>query len=574
MLQIASGKLFSYPAQHKNELRGVLYTNIRFSDDLIETAAGNIAPTSALLDRSSIIYTTTELIESSPRGKNILHSRGIDPYMVEFSSIVSFALNAICTPDAALSSRLKSGRVSPVAHDSPKKLIRRFFDEDIWCNEDEVTLLKKFVSDLLSLNRKSYRAAIRAINTFVTGMHRLPDDQELSYTLLVASLESLAQNFDGHRSSWADLEDKKRLLIEKALEGAEPHTISQVKSAILEIEHVSLARRFRDFTISHLKPSYFREDAPLQVGPIARTELSGALIEAYRLRSKYVHNLLELPKQITLGNSFSEFVRIDGKTFLTFQGLSRLARHVIFEFVQHQPKTDKEPYDYKLEQPGVIRIQLSEEYWIGRAEGLSRNEGRIRLTGFLNQLTESLINPETVITDLRNMLVKAETLFPQMSPSQRLPFLAIYFMFNRVVSKNVRMSSFPEISKKYAHELDAPSVESMFTHLILEVTPEWSLETHKEMLQEYFRSCDRKSGIKVPRLLEAGITLVLADRYRLSKDMQEAKKWISFAVENHPGNRPLLELEQAFDAEKAIAWQELLLPKREPPADSALDETQ
>src|ERR1035441_6074259 len=100
MLQIASGKLFAREPGHRNELRGVLYTNLRLDREKpIETAVGRLLPTSTLRDAKTLVYELTELIEAPPHGPGLLVSHGMDPYLSEFAAIVSFALNVTCTPD-------------------------------------------------------------------------------------------------------------------------------------------------------------------------------------------------------------------------------------------------------------------------------------------------------------------------------------------------------------------------------------------------------------------------------------------------------------------------------------------
>ena len=44
MLQIASGRLFRGKSGRRNELRGVLYTNLRMYDRTLETGAGRLLP--------------------------------------------------------------------------------------------------------------------------------------------------------------------------------------------------------------------------------------------------------------------------------------------------------------------------------------------------------------------------------------------------------------------------------------------------------------------------------------------------------------------------------------------------
>ena len=69
--------------------------------------------------------------------------------------------------------------------------------------------------------------------------------------------------------------------------------------------------------------------------------------------------------------------------------------------------------------------------------------------------------------------------------------------------------------------------------------------------------------MKISRTLEAGLVLELAERYRIAGNMNRASELVSFAVENHPGNAALYELEQTFEAETALDWRCVLLPKPE-----------
>lgn len=562
MLQIKSGKLFTREPEHRNELRGILYTNLRLGrDEPIETVAGRLLPTSTLHDARALIYEGVELIEAQPHGPGVLVSHGADPYLGELAAVVSFALNVTCTPDPDLTSRLTSGRRGLAVNDPPGRVVRRVFDEQVWCQDTDADHLVKFVAQLIGLERKSYRVAMRAIRTYVTGLHRLADDLELAYTLLVASVESLAQDFDGHRAGWKDFDQAKRTKIDAALCGADADTAERVRAALLDIEHVSLARRFRGFTLAHLQPSFFRDEASAQDNPVGRAELPDALKEAYQLRSKYIHDLQELPRLLTLESSYRETASIDGVTMLTFQGLARLARHVIAEFVRRQPKVETESYDYNLKRPGIVRVEFAPEYWVWQVEGLTASEGRSRLEGFLDQLTNHLHRlPDARVTDLRDMLAKVEEMLPTMKAGDRRPFVALHLLFNRFASPEVRMATFESVQNKYGSDLEAPSIEGMLAHLVVGAPPRWALLEHEECHQEYFQKRDRKSGLRVPRTLEAGLTLALAERQRAAGSPDRARELIAFAVENHPGHAPLRALEESFHPANQLNWREILLP--------------
>lgn len=562
MLQINSGKLFNRGVGRSNHLRGVLHTNLRFGfEEKIETVAGRLLPTSTIQNSLSLVYELTEQIEAQAIGPGVLVSHGIDPYLQDFSAVTAFVLNATCTPNYDLARRLISGQRGLATHNSPQKLIKRTFDEQVWCQQREAVQLVDFVQQLIGLERKTYLAVMRSIRTYVTGMHRVADDLELAYTLLVASIESLAQDFDGHRSSWQDYDEKKRHLIDKALVGAEHGTINRVREALLDIEHTSLARRFRDFAIFFIKPSYFREETSGVDRPVGRSDLASVLNQAYRLRSGYIHNLQELPKILTLGHSYNETVCIDRTPYLTLQGISRLARHVINEFISRQPIVATESYDYSLERAGIVQVPLAPEYWVGRADKVNAGDGRARLEGFLEQLTAHVMGTQNAtITDLRPVLEKVETLFPKMKAKDRRSFIALYYLFNLLAPPESKMPTFEKIFNIYGKDLDQPSSESLIVHVVTGQSPTWDITSHSHALKEYFRLRDRKSGLRVTQVIETAMVLTLSERYRISGALDDAQKMLSFAVENFPGHTGLAQFEGAYDGQKPIDWKALLLP--------------
>lgn len=287
MLQIATGRFFAEGPRQINELRGVLYTNLRMNGrDPIVTDAGRLLATDNLHDAKTAIYELTERIEDPPRVPGAVASHGIDPYLIDFAVIVSFAINVTCTPDPQLIRRLTSAQPSPVVSVAPRNLLPRMFDDQIWCTDLDAQHLVRFTNGLIGLKRKTYIMAIRAIRNYVTGLQRLEEDPELTYTLLVASIESLTHGFEGRQLTWEDYAEEKRRSIDEALTDADPDTKRRVRKAILAIEHVAVKRRFIEFVLSHLRPSFFREEASELDNPVGRVDLEAAIGQAYDIRSR------------------------------------------------------------------------------------------------------------------------------------------------------------------------------------------------------------------------------------------------------------------------------------------------
>ncbi len=178
------------------------------------------------------------------KAPGVLISHTVRPYLGDFASVVSSLLRVTCTPNSSLMERLLGDRRSPSVPTPPSKLIKGVFDREVWCRDEDALLLKSFTDDLIGLRRKSFLAAMKAIRTYVTGLHRMIDDLELAYTLFVAAIESLVQDFDDHEGNWNDLDGQKREKLEEAFDRLNSTAIERIKAAIVETEHLALTRRF------------------------------------------------------------------------------------------------------------------------------------------------------------------------------------------------------------------------------------------------------------------------------------------------------------------------------------------
>jgi hypothetical protein len=287
MLQINTGKLFTRGVGRTNRLRGVLYSNLCLRDEPIVTAAGTLFGTNSLRENLSLIYEIDERIEEEPVGPGVLASHGIEPYLLDFSAVASFGFDAVVSPEAALVERLLSEHPSLASYAPPRDFLKRTFNDRIMATPEDSADFVSLVRDLLVLDRRTFLAAMRAIRTYVAGIHRLLDDLGVAYTLMVSAIESLAQEFDGYQSSWDDVDERKRKPVDAALSHASARTGERVRDAILSAEHVLLSRRYRAFVNAHVNKNYFRNLSIESSRPVAAYELDEALRGAYGLRSRY-----------------------------------------------------------------------------------------------------------------------------------------------------------------------------------------------------------------------------------------------------------------------------------------------
>ena len=562
MLQINTGKLFRRDIGRTNALRGVLYTNLKlpWQRDIV-TRAGTLRSTDTGRGNNAIVYEIEERIEQDEDGPGVLVSHTISPFIQDFSAVASFAFNAIVSPDPDLTLRLASGQAGLSSYDSPPKFVRRYFDKEIWLQDVDIEEFVSFVDLLLALDRKTFLGAMRAIKTFVSGMHRISDDLGLAYTLMVSAVESLAQDFDGYDSSWVDVDERKRKPIDEALSESTSMVAKQIRDAIVAVEHTSLGRRYREFAQKYVDTSYFRSGDALIGRPLAQYELAEALRQAYDIRSRYVHNLQVLPDGLTLPHEHWETTYIERKPTLTLQGLSRLTRHIIQAFVTANPTVEHEIYNYKLEEAGVCSIQLAPQYWVGNPFSKSQ-DARKRLEGFLEQLIAVMIGTsDTVLTDLRPMLKDVEHILPSVPKKDRPALVVLHGMFNAVVGPDQRTQGHDEFLERYKYEVTAPSSEALIALTLLNSETGWSPEIHRDVHDEYLKKRSKPAGLHAPRLVDAAISLVLAERYRIVGKVDVAIELIAIAVGNYPAQNLLYELENDFDKGIVIDWRKTLLPK-------------
>ena len=560
MLQLNTGKLFTHGVGRTNRLRGVLYTNLYLRAEPIVTEAGTLLGTNALRDSLSLIYELDERIEEEPIGPGVLVSHGIDPFLIDFSAVASFAFDAVVSADAALVERLLSAKPSLASYAPPPEFLKRTFRERIWITPEDSADFISFVNALLALDRHTFLAAMRAIRTYVAGVHRLLDDLGVAYTLMVSAIESLAQGFDGYQSDWGDIDERKRTPVDAALSRASPLTGKRVREAILSAEHILLSRRYRAFVKAHLDESYFRELSTEGGRRIAGYELDEALRGAYAIRSRYLHNLRGLPDGLVHPFGHSEVTYIERRAVLTFQGLARLTRTVLKEFIIRGRKVDSEEYNYRHEQAGIRVVEMASRYWV--AKPLRRAEhAKVRLEGVLSELASVMSNEkDAALTDMRPMLADIERMMPRASARNKPAMFAIYVLFNFVVAPEHRMPRFDAFLENHYSVFDRPSPEGLVALTLLNKIGEWPLEAHQHELDMYFETRAIPKGLHAPRAFDAAMCLALAERYREGRDFDQMRSMVSKAVESHPGNAALLELERALGEDTPIIWRSVLFP--------------
>ena len=74
--------------------------------------------------------------------------------------------------------------------------------------------------------------------------------------------------------------------------------------------------------------------------------------------------------------------------------------------------------------------------------------------------------------------------------------------------------------------------------------PPWTLAEQQTTIDHYFDKRNRKDGLRLPALF---LILALAERYRSGGAVDDARRLLSFAVDNLPGSPVIRTLRDEFD---------------------------
>ena len=547
MIQILTGKFFTSASLHVTPQRGILHTNYDLHE-AIGTAVGTLEPVDDVHGQRPhhLVFEFEQRMEATrPDGSpEPIMGVGVDQILVDMAAIVSFELEVTCSPNPDIVARLARPTSGPRSS-APASFVPRVFDPDVRWRPPDGPRLAAFVDALVGLERDRFEKVMRAVRRYVTALRRLDDDPGMAYALLVAAVESLAQRYDDHQTTWADLPEDRRNPIDAALTGVNASVADGVRDAILAREHVALGRRFEAFVVDHIPSSYARADAVDRIGPAPLDLIGPAVRRAYGLRSSAVHTLSGLPDAIGYFTPHADIVHDQKGPTLTVAGLARLCRAVIQEFVRRSPQVATENVDYRRRMNNTVTASLAPSMWIGHAAGFDHDSAHRYLQGFLEQLSSTLTEPaKDAVTDLAAVLTKIEALIAGVSLPQRRPMLALYVVYASVFRHLPEYAGWFDRMRPHFDAFDEPSIESLVASTFGDlVIPTDDLGAVEDAFKRYLKRWHKKGAFRLPPVFNAAVALDVAEAYRTSGDEVGARRLITHAVELYPGVEALLALE-------------------------------
>lgn len=562
MLQIATGMYFDDGPLYETTHRGVYYSNATaLRADAIELPFGRLLFASGF---GAVTPITIEAVDRLPKvgadgTGSFMVATGGSELLDDAATVFGFWANVTCSRHLSVVERLvpRSSERSPSRHAAT--ILRRTFDPQVMILPDQFDELRQFCVELLALERRHYEAGMRAMRKVTAACTMVSEDPALSYALFVSALESLAQvvTTPADFLDWDRYDSKKRTILDAALSELDSATAESVRDAILRADQLALGRRFKTFVLDHIEPAFFRAESEGVLRPIRAHDLAHALEVAYRLRSRNVHELRDLEPELWVIADRADTLRWESRSVLSLEGLNRLCRHVIREFIRRSPTGRDETFDFRSHLPGIVRMQWAPQYWVGQADGYTTSSAPSYLLGFVELLCPLLLNEGlTLEANLTQVLERVEELLlAEKKESARRPMLALYVLWQHVMAEDLRRPDAAKLIDRFEADLDGPSVESFTVRILLDGPIEWTVDEVETLVRGRRADLERGRGQELPPRLDAALLLFFARSLSEAGRLPEAREYLAAAVESLPGNETLIQLEESVTDEGFPAFE-------------------
>lgn len=530
MLQIISGKFFTSDDRHRFEAFGILYSNVACWRPIV-TQVATLHPVDPLGSAARYVVTYVNQIEKEPARPLV---RGGDAeIMMQFRLLLMFGLRGYFATerrDVEHTCRVR-------AHSSndyvPAMIVDRFCEARIHAEAEDMTRCEALIRDVIGLRRRTYVAVMAYIRNFVHALEAADTNIDLAYSMLMYGIEALSQQFGTFESTWQDYDAKVRKQID-ALLSLEPDVLDKLRGVLLQATPVRIQERAMAFVEQHLPDEFFEgEHLKGRKLPLRRSFVRRAIRNAYRRRSKFVH---ELEQSRELHAAFSDFdtVTRDRQPYLSFRGLFRVAEQVVRHFIATQEKVDTEDIDWPSELPGRITAELAPSYWIGNADTFRPNRAHDRLSAFLEQAQEALSHGGNV-TDLRPVLLKIEGFITKGTGSlpQRRAMAALYVLYHSLVKPNAELGEInvnDDVIGRCEELLQPCSVESLVTRLLLGDPIQWPRTECAAIVAAYMQEKFSSESVKLAGETEATLCAEIGNLFLAAPtDVGAARRWFRTA---------------------------------------------
>jgi len=535
MLQITSGKFYKSENLYLHKAKGILYSNYSWSD-AIETVSGVLEPTEYHSPICSYVFSYVNKMEKDdpPKAGGIV--RVGDAEIVEqFMLLLMFGLKAYFSP---LREEVEKNCRQHQSFDNdpciPSNFVPRLFDLGIHGTKAEIDGFSEFVKQTLGLKRSTYKKVINAIKSIRNSLDALNYNIDLAYSILVYCLESLSQGFDNYQSNWGEYEEKQRRDLEEQFKELPPCQAQNIKKILLNSAHLKLKARFVNFIISNINDAFFLDESK-NTKAIRYSNLKRALQNSYQMRSSYVHALKPILEHLKISRiSDGDSFYWNDEPYLTYSGLLRIVFHVIRNFVFDCETVEKEEYNWFNELPGVITMKMAPQYWIWKTENFDKKDINHRFSALLVQIVE-VITDKKPVSDLNDLMKVFEKLVYHSSSVQKHRMIVMYYLYNTILKKSLRMPNYEAFLKTHESEFDYCRIETIIVFALMHNHLPWSSVECWNVFCEYTEKRFHKTSIKLPLFVEIVILGSIANKAFTDGKCGVYNKAFSLAIKESSG---------------------------------------
>ena len=540
MLQIISGRFFSGGKVYERESDAILYSNYSWLVP-IKTSVAELRPVDTYGSRVSsyVLRYINRYEQSSPTDRQVLATG--DDAVEQFRLLASFYFQSFFHVDRSYVEDLcRTGSSHNFDTTVPSVLVPKFFDLAKRGENAEAVGFVQFVDKALAMPRTQYRLLISCLAGFFDALEAIGRNFDLAYSIMVYVLEALSWSTEQPMPGWGDYDQNVRVRLDKQLASVDPEIADGVRAILLDNPHLKLKKRFVNFISAHVNNTYFTSEAEGLRFALAKSELERVLGNLYRARSGYVHELKQVQEQLRLRlvGTGSDVFRWMNEPHLTFAGLVRLGRHVLFSFIDREPVLEREDYpSWRLELPGITRLQVAPEYWVGLPDNFEPAQARMRFGGFMEYLVTNYFRPQSLLLDLRPLMERIEKLAPSAKACDRLPMLALYWMFNGMIPEHDRRPGWDAFLSQWNSGLEQCSIELVVVYIILGHNQPWPVEECVRAFEQYRRSRHQAAATHLPRLAEIAVMAEIANLFLDGGQIERFDEWVNRGIHDAPGGK-------------------------------------
>jgi hypothetical protein len=300
--------------------------------------------------------------------------------------------------------------------------------------------------------------------------------------------------------------------------------------------------------MDNVSPEYFRTEATDAVRPVRGADLERAVKLAYDVRSRNVHVLEDLPPEAWVLGDRADTVSPPGMgTMLSLEGLARLARHVVRSYVDRAPVEVDPTFNWRASLPGQVRMPLAPQYWIWHAERFDHNSVSRYFSGFVGHLADTFAGRNEGVTDMRAVLERIEQLLPGTADGPvKVLMVAIYALWHRVLAPSDHRPRAASLLADHDHLLQRAEVPSFVAGLLSGQLPEWTDDQWHTLANDRRAQRSKRRHLELPAGFDVALQVTAAERLLHAGRTDEARTLARFAIEELPGNEPLMAWEAAL----------------------------